>query len=109
MVTFTKVALIKKESFTSSWTNGATPDMLNWQDLPHPAQSITDVEEVKWRKIFLLCTQHKEAALSGLHPNHMLWHKIFPMCIHTRENFTLLSHTSYNIIQKLVEARQVEF
>jgi len=57
------------------------PNLLNWQGLPHPVHSITDVEDVhgQWHKIVPLCTLHKEkvllkqallrqAALTGFHP-----------------------------------------
>ena len=52
----------------------ATPDLPNWQGLPHPVHSNTGVEEVQWCKIFPLCTLHKEkvllrqADLTGFHP-----------------------------------------
>jgi len=65
------------------------------------------IGKIKRRQFFPLCSLHKDrvlcrqAPLTGFHPNHVLWHKILPLCIHTRGKFFIpLGHI------KLVETRQ---
>jgi len=66
-------------------------------DRANPIQVIAlQIGKIKWRKIFPLCSLHKEkvlrrqAPLTGFHSNHVLWRKIFPLCIHTI--YTVRSH-----------------